>query len=46
MKVTVDGIEQSEKTILLVDDGQEHKVEVWAAENCRKKCLLKTPSRQ
>jgi hypothetical protein len=28
MKVTVDGIEQGEKTILLVDDGQEHKVEV------------------
>jgi cellobiose phosphorylase len=28
MKVTVDGVEQSEKTIPLVDDGKEHKVEV------------------
>jgi hypothetical protein len=25
----VDGVEQSEKTILLVHDGKEHKVEVW-----------------
>jgi cellobiose phosphorylase len=28
MRVTVDGVEQGEKTILLVDDGKEHKVEV------------------
>jgi cellobiose phosphorylase len=28
MKVIVDGVEQSEKTIPLVDDGKEHKVEV------------------
>jgi len=28
MKVTVDGVEQSEKSISLVDDGKEHKVEV------------------
>ena len=28
MKVIVDGVEQSEKIILLVDDGKEHKVEV------------------
>ena len=28
MKVIVDGVEQSEKTILLVDDGREHKVDV------------------
>jgi cellobiose phosphorylase len=27
--VTVDGVEQSEKAIPLVDDGKEHKVEVW-----------------
>jgi cellobiose phosphorylase len=33
MKVTVDGVEQSEKAIPLVDDGKEHKVEVWG---CRK----------
>jgi hypothetical protein len=33
MKVTVDGVEQSEKIILLADDGNEHKVEVW---DCRK----------
>jgi hypothetical protein len=29
MKVIVDGVEQSEKTIALVDDRKEHKVEVW-----------------
>jgi hypothetical protein len=29
MKVIVDGVEQSEKAIPLVDDGKEHKVEVW-----------------
>ncbi len=28
MRVTIDGVEQGEKTILLVDDGKEHKVEV------------------
>jgi hypothetical protein len=28
MKVTIDGEEQIEKTIPLVDDGREHKVEV------------------
>jgi hypothetical protein len=28
MKVTVDGVEQSEGIILLTDDGKEHKVEV------------------
>jgi len=28
MKVIVDGVEQSEKTIPLVADGKEHKVEV------------------
>jgi len=33
MKVTVDGVEQSEKAISLVDDGKEHKVEV---RDCRK----------
>ena len=29
MRMTVDGVEQSEKIIPLVDDGKEHKVEVW-----------------
>jgi cellobiose phosphorylase len=29
MKVTIDGVEQSEKAISLVDDGKEHKVELW-----------------
>jgi hypothetical protein len=29
MRVTVDGVEQGEKAIFLVDDGKEHKVELW-----------------
>jgi len=33
MRMTVDGVEQGEKAILLVDDGKEHKVEV---RGCRK----------
>jgi len=36
MKVTVDGVEQSEKAIPLVDDGKEHKVEVWGCRNTLK----------
>jgi hypothetical protein len=28
MRMIVDGVEQSDKTILLVDDGKEHKAEV------------------